>query len=96
MRVIVTEPASHDLVDIGRHVAQDNPSAALNLIEQILDGCDSLADNPLRYPQTGVMGLRKRPHGSYLIFYRVSDRVEIVRILHAARDWVRLLDPADD
>jgi toxin ParE1/3/4 len=96
MRVIITQPASDDLTDIGLHISKDNPAAALGLIEQLLDGCQSLADYPLSYPETGVMGLRKRPHGAYLIFYRVSDRIEIARILHAARDWARLLDPATD
>lgn len=91
MRVFITEPASQDLTDIGDHVAQDNPSAALTLIEALLSASYALADHPFRYPEAGVMGLRKRPHGSYLIFYRVSERAEVVRILHAARDWTRLL-----
>jgi toxin ParE1/3/4 len=39
--------------------------------------------------------IRKRVHGDYLIFYRVRGRqVEIVRILHGARDWNALL-PGD-
>lgn len=37
-------------------------------------------------------GLRRRLHAGYLIFYRVgTDRVEIVRIIHGARDYPSLL-----
>ena len=39
-------------------------------------------------------GIRRRPYGDYLIFYRVEeDRVAIVHILHGARDYERLLFP---
>jgi toxin ParE1/3/4 len=32
-------------------------------------------------------GLRSLPFGSYLLFYRVSDDgIDLVRVLHAARD----------
>jgi len=40
----------------------------------------------------GGRGLRRKVHGSYLIVYRTrSDEVEIVRILHGARDLMRIL-----
>ena len=36
--------------------------------------------------------LRYHPVGSYLLLYRVIDRyVEIVRVVHGARDLTRLL-----
>jgi toxin ParE1/3/4 len=38
--------------------------------------------------------LRRRPFGSYLIFYRVgTETVEVVHILHGARDYEPLLFP---
>jgi len=33
--------------------------------------------------------------GPYLIFYRVRDEVQVLRIVHGARDWLALLDEAD-
>ena len=37
-------------------------------------------------------GLRRRVAGSYLIFFRVKDdRISVVRILHGARDYDRIL-----
>jgi len=35
------------------------------------------------------------PFRAYLIFYRVTDRVEVLRIIHGARDWAPLLDDSD-
>jgi plasmid stabilization system protein ParE len=39
-------------------------------------------------------GIRRRPFGSYLIFYRVgTEAIEVVHILHGARDYEPLLFP---
>jgi toxin ParE1/3/4 len=39
-------------------------------------------------------GIRRRPIGNYLIFYRIeADRLVIVHILHGARDYEPLLFP---
>jgi toxin ParE1/3/4 len=52
---------------------------------------------PLAYPlvpryESG--GIRRRPVGDYLISYRLQDsRIEIVHILHGARDYEALLFP---
>lgn len=41
-------------------------------------------------------GIRRRVHGSYLIFYRIGgDAVEILRILHGATEYERALFPED-
>lgn len=39
-------------------------------------------------------GVRRRPHGNYLIFYRVTpESVEVLHILHGARDYEAVLFP---
>ena len=39
-------------------------------------------------------GVRRRSHGNYLIFYRVhADQVEVLHVLHGARDYERILFP---
>jgi Plasmid stabilisation system protein. len=35
------------------------------------------------------------PCGDYLIFYRVADQVEIIRMGHASRDWDGVFDSMD-
>jgi len=42
-------------------------------------------------------GIRRRVHGNYLIFYRVKvQTIEILRVLHAAMDYERLMFPQDE
>lgn len=93
MRLALTRAAERDLAEIESYIARDSRTAARRHILALLNACDGLVDQPRRYPESGVRDLRKRPHDDYLIFYRVTDRVEVVRILHAARDWAHLLDP---
>lgn len=94
MKVVFTRPTYQDLAEIRTWIAADNPRAADRMVEKLVSACSGLSRFPLRYPEIAARRLRKRPVGSYLIFYRVTDKVEIVRILHAARDWVSLLDEA--
>jgi toxin ParE1/3/4 len=38
-------------------------------------------------PRHEGAGIRRRPHGNYLIFYRIGvDRIEVVHVLHGAQD----------
>jgi len=93
MKVAFTQRANLDLADIGNWIARDNPRAAARMVDRLINAGDGLADISLRYPATH-RSLRKRPVGAYVIFYRITDRVEIVRVLHSARDWLSLLDEA--
>jgi toxin ParE1/3/4 len=81
--------AAADLEDIWFYIATDNVEAAERVIRQIYEAEDRLA----AFPESG----RTRPElgsdikswavGSYIIFYRIGpSAVEILRILHGARD----------
>ena len=94
MKVVLTRLAESDLAQSGDWIARDNPRAAGRWIESALMECESLSANVERYPRIGFADLRKRPFGDYVIFYRVTDQVEIIRVLHAARDWASLLGDA--
>jgi plasmid stabilization system protein ParE len=38
--------------------------------------------------------MRRRAYGTYLIFYRIAeDRIEVLHILHGARDFEPILFP---
>ena len=94
MKVVVAPAVRRDLVEIGTWIARDKPRAADRMVDRLLSAAKGLSRYPLRYPSAGLRGLRKRPVGGYLIFYRVDDDINVVRILNAARDWVSLLDEA--
>jgi len=71
---------------------------ALKFVQELK--CDSLADAPRGYPlmpRYEHLGIRRRPFGNYLIFYRVgADAIEVVHILHGARDYEPLLFPENE
>ena len=56
-----------------------------------------MIDTPEGYalvPRYEALGIRRRPYRDYLIFYRVSDdSIEILHVLHGARDYETILFP---
>ena len=99
MIVVVTAGAERDLEDIASYVAAQSPRSALMLIRGLREKCESLADTPRGYPlvpRYEHKGVRRLPFDNYLIFYRVGqDAIEVIHILHGARDYEPLLFPED-
>jgi toxin ParE1/3/4 len=95
VKVRFTASAEADLQAIGDWIVEDDPGRAASFVIELRERCLSLADKPNRFPvarRTGGHVFRKLVHRDYLIFYRVlDDRVEIVHVLHGARDWAGLL-----
>lgn len=86
-----------DLEDIWLHIASDNVDAAERLIRQIYDAEDRLAEFPELGRARSELGpdIRSWAGGAYIIFYRVDGAaVEVLRILHGARDIGEALDEA--
>ncbi|PJG50256.1 plasmid stabilization protein [Bradyrhizobium forestalis] len=99
MIVVITAEAEADLEDIASYVAAQSPRSALTLIRGLREKCHTLADAPRGYPlvpRYEQKGIRRHPFGNYLIFYRVGrDAIEVIHILHGARDYEPLIFPAD-
>jgi plasmid stabilization system protein ParE len=97
--VVLTAEAETDLEDIASCVAGQSPRSALTLIRELREKCESLADAARGYPlvpRYEHKGIRRRPFGNYLIFYRVGlDVIDVIHILHGARDYEPLLFPED-
>ncbi len=96
MKAIYSRAAQDDLQDIWLYIAEDNPTAADKLEEDIRAEVARLAGLP-------SLGHRRRDltvhdlwfhavRKNYLIVYRRAESLEIVRILHGARDAVQELD----
>lgn len=86
--------AEQDLIAIWVYVAADDPGAADRLLDRIDEACTQLAE----FPDLGTgyeeirAGLRLFPVRNYLILYRrIGSGVEIVRVIHGARQWQNLL-----
>lgn len=99
MIVVITAEAEADLEQIATYVSEQSPESALKLIRALRERCDSLLDAPRGYPlvpRYEHLGIRRRPFGRFLIFYRVDDqRIEVIHIVHGARDYERLLFPEE-
>lgn len=97
MKVVVTNAALDDLLQIGRVITIDNPRRAETFVSEIYDRCQRLGAMPRAFPllpNWEEQGIRRRPFGDYLIFYRVNrDQVDILHILHGARDFEAILFP---
>lgn len=96
MKVAFAQAAERDLNEIGAFIARDNPRRALSFVLELLAACEAIGDSPLGSPilaRYARLEYRKRTFRDYLIIYRVTpDEVQIVRVLHGARDFERLLD----
>ena len=87
-RVIISDEAENDLLEIGRYIAKKSSlKKALEYMDFLEDRARSLADFPGKGRVYEPFPYRVLPVNSYLIFYRIEDdQVLIVRILHGARD----------
>lgn len=97
MKVVVTDAAYADIARIGRVISIDSPSRAAMFVEELFERCRGLGAMPRAFPllpNWEDRGVRRRVHGSYLIFYRISvDSVEVLHVLHGAMDYERALFP---
>jgi toxin ParE1/3/4 len=92
----LTGPAEDDLTEILSYIATDNLAAAASMYYRFHALFEMLADAPEagRRREELRFELRSFAEGNYTVFYRiVSETVEIVRVLHAARDIDSLFEP---
>ena len=93
-RVVLTDSAKQDLLDVWLYIAADNPDAADRLLDEIDETLRLLAGAPGlgRARDDIAPGLRYFPIGSYLILYEaLPDGIMVVRLVHGARHLSRLL-----
>jgi len=97
-RILRRPRAQADLDEIWDFIADDSEERADSFID-LLDGkFQTLAQNPKlgRTREELAKGLRSFPVGHYIIFYLpLADGIEIVRVLHGARDLVALFRDRD-
>lgn len=86
--IIRTAQAEEDLIDIWIYIAQDNPVAADDLLDEIERRISLLADNPYLGPAREDIAedCRYSPVGNYLILYRIiPNGIEVVRVVQGSR-----------
>lgn len=82
-------PAVGDLMAIADYISDDNPDAALALMEEIQSKVAQLPAHPKRCRPGRVEGTRElvvRPN--YIVIYtETAATVTVLRMLHAAQMW---------
>jgi len=100
LRVFKLPGAFRDLFDICEYIAQDNPDAARRFLVAAEREFSRIAEapaigSPFQSENPKLRSLRsRRVRGfhNYLVFYRFTDtEVEVVRVLHGARDLEGIL-----
>jgi len=93
-RYRISSLARLDLDQIHDYIALDKPAAARQWLKKTMQQFSWLAKNPLSGEARDDIrpNLRSISHGNYVIFFRSrEDYLEIVRVLHGARDIRGLL-----
>lgn len=89
MRVEWRPKAEEDLLTIAAFIAADDPVAALALVNAIKATATQASEHPKLYRAGRVRGTREavvRPN--YVLVYQAKgDLLEVVRVLHARRQW---------
>jgi toxin ParE1/3/4 len=87
-RVVLTDSARQDQLEIWLYIAADNPDAADRLLDEIDEALRLLAGAPGlgRVRDDIAPELRYFPVGNYLILYEAQlDGITVVRVVHGAR-----------
>ncbi|MBP2549607.1 plasmid stabilization system protein ParE [Neorhizobium galegae] len=86
--------AERDIYQIMSYIALRNPRAALRWQIEIYATFDFLAAMPGAgtQRQSDRLNVSMFPKDGYLIFYQINEtNIDILRVLHAARDWPKLV-----
>jgi toxin ParE1/3/4 len=92
-RIVRSRLADDDLDEIWAYVDADNPAAAEKLMRSLTDKFELLANHEGLGTTRRHIDERIRvfPVGRYLIlFRRIDDGIEVVRVVHSARDLRKL------
>ena len=100
-RLVVRPKARRDIAEIADYIAAENLGAADRFIDEMSEAFSKLALMPhmgsaRRFRRQSLRGLRlwRVPHfEKYLIIYQPEESaVEVIRVLHGARNIERLLE----
>jgi addiction module RelE/StbE family toxin len=83
------DEAKADLLEIMGFIAERNEQAAYDLQERIERSLEHLPEHPYLYkPSLRVAGTREIVvHPNYIVFYEVTDEIEILAIVHARENF---------
>lgn len=96
MIVILSDNAEAELESIGDWIARDVPLAAVTFVRELREACDKIGDMPRAHPllhRHRKSGIRQKVYGDYLIFYAIGEQIDVLHVIHGARDYYAILFP---
>ena len=87
--IVWLDEALQDLNDIGSYIALDNERAAEAVVRRVVEAVSILSWHPKvgrLLPDDDTRRLTISGT-SYIAFYRIRERVEILAIFHTSRKW---------
>jgi toxin ParE1/3/4 len=83
-----TIEASDQLVATVERIQEDNPDAARNVAQLVIERIEKLVTFPGLGRPGEVNGTRELVLSPYVVVYRFTDEiVEILQVWHGAQDW---------
>lgn len=78
-----------DRKSITAYIAQDNPQAAIEMGDMLMQKAEQLDQHPMLGRVGRVKGTRELvAHPNYILIYRIVGEVaEVLRVKHAAQKW---------
>jgi plasmid stabilization system protein ParE len=96
VKAVLTRTAVVDLAEIARHIGRDSVAASRRFTAALERRALAVGRNPRIFPLADGLEdlkIRRRLYRDYLIFFVERDgRVEILRVVHGARDWKSLIE----
>ena len=98
-KIIWTEPALNDLLDIAAFIAKDSPAYAEKFAIRAVEAPRHLEKFPLigrKVPEFDDDCIREIIYGSYRIIYLIRESTcYITTVMHGSRDLLRHVKPGD-
>ncbi len=88
MRIVWSPLALERVEDIARYIAEDNPVAAAQWVEELFAAVERLADFPRSgrmVPEVGSPRIRELIFGTYRIIYSIKDQVDILTVRRSSQ-----------
>jgi len=100
-RLVPSVEADNDVDEIAYYLSEQSEGLGFRFYECVDDTYQQIAENPTwkgvgPFLHSEAQNIRICPvqkFKNHLIFYRIeSDKIEILRVLHGARDYMNLFD----
>jgi len=89
-KIVWTDPAVEDLRELHAYIARDSELYASGFVERLIWATERLADHAEMgrvVPESNNESIRELLYQNYRIIYRLKDdRVEVLSVIHGARD----------